>query len=111
MSGSPRSRRRLALLPTCQALESRELLSGMPPMDRPTHRPPSVVDARTSAHAHKFRGSVIGQLSAQPSQSVTTVPANGDVNPYGAAVVPVGFPAGGSLHPGDMLVSKLQFLE
>jgi hypothetical protein len=106
MSGSPRSRRRLALLPSCQALESRELLSGTTPMDPPAHRPPSVIDARTSARAHKFRGSVIGQLSAQPAQSVTTVPANGDVNPYGAAVVPVGFPAGGLLHPGDMLVSN-----
>jgi hypothetical protein len=106
MSGSPKSRCRRALSPSCQALESRELLAGTTPMDLPTHRPPPVLDARVSARAHKFRGSVIGQLSAQPTQSVTTVPANGDVNPYGAAVVPVGFPAGGSLHPGDMLVSN-----
>jgi hypothetical protein len=106
MFGTPRSRRRLALSPSCQALEPRELLSGTTPMDSWAHRPLSVVDTRTSARAHKFRGSVIGQLSAQPSQSVTTVPANGDVNPYGAAVVPVGFPAGGLLHPGDMLVSN-----
>ena len=106
MFGPPRSRRRLALLPSCQALEARELLSGTTPMDSRAHRPPSVVDTLTSARAHKFRGPVIGQLSAQPSQSVTTVPANGDVNPYGAAVVPVGFPSGGLLHPGDMLVSN-----
>ena len=66
MPGSPRSRRRRALLPTCQALESRELLSGTTPMDPPTHRPPAVLDARTSARAHKFHGSVVGQLPAQP---------------------------------------------
>jgi hypothetical protein len=106
MPGSPRSRRRHALLPTCQALESRELLNGTTPMAPHTHRPPLVLDARTSARAHKFHGSVVGQLSALPAQSVSTVPANGDVNPYGAAVVPVGFPAGGSLRSGDMLVSN-----
>lgn len=38
--------------------------------------------------------------------SVSTVPANGDVNPYGAAFVPVGFPTGGTIQPGDLLVSN-----
>jgi DNA-binding beta-propeller fold protein YncE len=36
----------------------------------------------------------------------STVPANGDVNPYGVAFVPQGFPAGGALAPGDVLVSN-----
>jgi len=36
----------------------------------------------------------------------TTVPANGDLNPYGVAVVPAGFPAGGTIKPGDILVSN-----
>jgi hypothetical protein len=106
MSDSARSRRRHALSPTCQSLESRELLSGTISMDAPTHRPPAVLDVRTSARVHKFHGSVVGQLPALPNQLVSTVPANGDVNPYGAAVVPVGFAAGGSLRPGDMLVSN-----
>jgi hypothetical protein len=105
MAASPSSRRR-ALLPSCQALESRELLSGTTPIDAPAHRPPAVVDARESARAHKFHGSVVGQLPALPNESVSTVPANGDVNPYGAAVVPVGFAHGGSLRPGDTLVSN-----
>jgi hypothetical protein len=37
---------------------------------------------------------------------VSTVPANGDVNPYGVAFVPQGFPAGGTINPGDILVSN-----
>jgi hypothetical protein len=38
--------------------------------------------------------------------SASTVPANGDLNPYGVAFVPKGFPHGGPLHPGDILVSN-----
>ncbi|HEY6332859.1 MAG TPA: hypothetical protein VI756_26275 [Blastocatellia bacterium] len=36
----------------------------------------------------------------------TTVPSNGDVNPYGVAYVPTGFHAGGPLNAGDILVSN-----
>jgi hypothetical protein len=36
----------------------------------------------------------------------STVPANGDTNPYGVAFVPFGFPQGGPLNPGDILVSN-----
>ncbi len=36
----------------------------------------------------------------------STIPANGDVNPYGVAFVPQGFPPGGALAPGDVLVSN-----
>jgi len=36
----------------------------------------------------------------------STIPANGDLNPYGVAFVPPGFPAGGPLKPGDVLVSN-----
>ncbi len=36
----------------------------------------------------------------------STIPANGDLNPYGVAFVPPGFPAGGLLKPGDVLVSN-----
>jgi len=41
-----------------------------------------------------------------PILSVSTVPANGDVNPYGVAFVPAAFPSGGLAHPGDILVSN-----
>jgi hypothetical protein len=40
-----------------------------------------------------------------PVQIVSTIPGNGDVNPYGVAFVPFGFP-GGVLNPGDILVSN-----
>ena len=36
----------------------------------------------------------------------STIPVNGDLNPYGIAFVPRGFPAGGLLKPGDVLVSN-----
>jgi hypothetical protein len=38
--------------------------------------------------------------------SASTVPSNGDLNPYGVAFVPNGFPQGGPLHAGDILVSN-----
>lgn len=41
-----------------------------------------------------------------PVQVVSTVPPNGDVNPYGVAFVPTGFPKGGTAHAGDILVSN-----
>ena len=41
-----------------------------------------------------------------PVQSVSTVPANGDVNPYGVAFVPPHFPQGGTAKSGDILVSN-----
>jgi hypothetical protein len=38
--------------------------------------------------------------------SASTVPSNGDLNPYGVAFVPNGFPQAGPLHAGDILVSN-----
>jgi hypothetical protein len=49
---------------------------------------------------------LIPSLPAVPQQSVSTVPGNGDINPYGVAFVPPGFPGGGLLAPGDILVSN-----
>jgi len=36
----------------------------------------------------------------------STIPSDGDLNPYGLAFIPVGFPAGGPLVPGDILISN-----
>jgi hypothetical protein len=36
----------------------------------------------------------------------STIPGNGDLNPYGIAFVPKGFPAGGAVAAGDVLVSN-----
>jgi hypothetical protein len=41
-----------------------------------------------------------------PPPVVSTVPNNGDVNPYGVVFVPRSFGAKGLLHPGDILVSN-----
>ncbi len=50
---------------------------------------------------------VIPNLPANPTlPAVSTVPSNGDQNPYGVAFVPPGFAPGGPLHAGDILVSN-----
>jgi hypothetical protein len=36
----------------------------------------------------------------------STIPDNGDLNPYGVAFVPAGFPSGGKIAPGDVLVAN-----
>ncbi len=41
-----------------------------------------------------------------PASKASTVPPNGDVNPYGVAFVPRTVPSGGSLMPGGILVSN-----
>ena len=51
-------------------------------------------------------GPIIPDLSKNPQLAVSTVPANGDVNPYGVAFVPQNIAKGGRLHPGDILVSN-----
>jgi len=60
-------------------------------------------------------GAAWGQSSSLPSNSIlaslpnvttSTVPANGDLNPYGVAFVPAGFPAGANIAPGDVLVAN-----
>lgn len=38
--------------------------------------------------------------------NTSTVPSNGDENPYGVAFVPEGFPGGGMIKTGDVLVSN-----
>jgi hypothetical protein len=45
-------------------------------------------------------------LDSLQSITASTVPANGDLNPYGVAFVPAGFPSGPNILPGDVLVSN-----
>jgi len=51
-------------------------------------------------------GRALGQDSRIIPVQSSTVPANGDQNPYGVAFVPGDFLPGGPLHPGDILVSN-----
>lgn len=51
-------------------------------------------------------GALIPELAVSSVVNATTVPANGDLNPYGVAFVPNGFASGGPLAAGDVLVSN-----
>jgi hypothetical protein len=48
----------------------------------------------------------LAQLSTTPTLTASTIPLNGDENPYGVAIVPKGIATGGKLHAGDVLVSN-----
>ncbi len=87
----PRTTRVPASRPTLDALETRELLSHV---------------AAPMAEIASRGASIIGQLAKAPLTTASTVPSNGDLNPYGVAFVPSGFPTGGVLNPGDVLVSN-----
>jgi hypothetical protein len=50
--------------------------------------------------------SVLRQISRAPTLSASTVPPNGDVNPYGIAFIPSVFPSGGTVSPGDIIVAN-----
>ncbi len=52
------------------------------------------------------RAPILPQLPGSPLQVTSTMPANGDVNPYGVAFVPHDFPSGGTIHAGEILVSN-----
>lgn len=45
-------------------------------------------------------------LDSLQSITASTVPANGDLNPYGVAFVPARFPSAPNVVPGDVLVSN-----
>ncbi|WP_341315281.1 hypothetical protein WN982_08545 [Paraburkholderia sp. IMGN_8] len=45
-------------------------------------------------------------LLPPPVVTSTTIPANGDLNPYGIVFVPDGFSSFGKIAPGDLLVSN-----
>jgi hypothetical protein len=58
------------------------------------------------AMGHSNDQPVIPNLSSTPTASDSTVPPNGDLNPYGVAFIPAEFPKGGLLNPGDILVAN-----
>jgi DNA-binding beta-propeller fold protein YncE len=51
-------------------------------------------------------GPLLPQLAYRPFITSSTIPPNGDLNPYGVAFVPMGFPTNGAILPGDVLVSN-----
>ena len=66
----------------------------------------SVATSAVTAADEPETSPILTQLTKKPTLDVSTVPANGDVNPYGVAFVPGGFASGGPLKAGDVLVSN-----
>ena len=81
--------------PVVDGLESRESLNASP-----------MVAAQVSMMSGQETsgGAIVTQLPTAPLTTVSTIPANGDLNPYGVAFVPRGFQGDGALKPGDVLV-------
>jgi hypothetical protein len=92
-----------------ESLETRAMMSadgfGAAALPVGLEFPGAAITAALDGH-HQAPASIISQLAAPPTLNATTVPANGDVNPYGVAFVPQGITAGGKLHAGDVLVSN-----
>src|SRR5262245_21365228 len=73
------------------------------PVQRPRYRPAlESLEKRCLLSG----SAIIPNLTPSPQLNASTVPPNGDVNPYGVAFVPRGFAQGGPLSPGDILVSN-----
>jgi hypothetical protein len=104
MFAASRTRRTRAVRPGCDVLEGRALLSAM--MVPAMHGPENPADFTLFHQSDEFHGPIVPKLPATPNTSISTVPSNQDVNPYGVAIVPENFPRGGLLHPGDVLVSN-----
>jgi hypothetical protein len=92
-----RHTRKTSRRPLFDDLDSRLLLStaGM------TLPPVQVLALNTSRDVP-----LLTQLTATPKQVISTIPSNGDVNPYGVAFVPSTFAKGGVLKTGDILVAN-----
>jgi hypothetical protein len=70
-----------------------------------TSRPPSVPAMESLESRRLLSASFLSQLSPTPTQTASTVPGNGDENPYGVAII-ASNEAGGKLHAGNVLVSN-----
>ena len=106
-TGRSPARKRPSFRLTLVALEDRCLLSGgilQPPLV--FHAQFATMASQQATPTVSQNASVVGNLAKAPMQSISTVPANGDQNPYGVAFVPQDFAGGGPLHPGDILVSN-----
>ncbi len=63
----------------------------------------SIAGAASAQIPFLRNGSILDSLQ---SITASTVPSNGDLNPYGVAFVPAGFPAGPNIAAGDVLVAN-----
>ena len=90
--------RKRSARPALDALESREMLS-----TASGHARVSALHAHSQAHV-----SILAQLPVSPTRTASTVPANGDQNPYGVAFVPERGRQGGRAPPRRRPGQQLQ---
>src|SRR6516165_9789981 len=74
------------------------------PARRPRYRP--ILEGLEERWLLDASPPIIPNLTPTPQLTASTVPPNGDVNPYGVAFVPKGFAKGGPLQSGDIVVSN-----
>jgi len=92
--------------PACvETLESRALLSALSAGGHAGVMAAQIHAAASAANAHAH-ADILSNLATTTPVTASTIPANGDLNPYGAAFVPAGFAKGGMLNSGDLLVSN-----
>src|SRR5262249_27205414 len=114
---SPYPSRRRAFLPLCAPLESRELLSTAHIPALRSLLAAQLAMSRQVAFGFPYyqygfpfpnvQGPILTKLTPAPTFRASTIPASGDLNPYGLAIVPTnGFFFNGLLRPGDFLVSN-----
>ena len=83
----PPSRRR-RICPSVNRLVERTLLNAtLPHLDR---GPSVAANVFAAKRKHPAPTPIVPSLPATPTASYTTVPASGELNPYGLAVVPAG---------------------
>jgi hypothetical protein len=96
--------RGVAARPSIDSLEQRAMLDAA--MPHLAQGPPVPTDVVAAVSRQSQPIPIITKLASAPDVKVTTVPANGELNPYGVAIVPPGFPSGGLIKPGQILVAN-----
>jgi hypothetical protein len=106
MSQHPFKTSRFASRPVCEGLESRALMS-VAGSTLHTSQATANIHALNHHSHYQANAPLLPQLPTTPQITASTQnPSNGDLNPYGVAVIPKGFAKDSGLHPGDILVSN-----
>ncbi|WP_232439793.1 hypothetical protein [Burkholderia ubonensis] len=91
-------------LPSCRSPDPPAIARTSRAMARTLRR--AVCGAGLVALSSAFAWADGGTILPPSAVIASTVPANGDLNPYGIAFVPPGVPAWSTLKPGDVVVSN-----
>ncbi|WP_232427166.1 YncE family protein [Burkholderia ubonensis] len=91
-------------LPSCRSPDPPAIARTSRAMARTLRR--AICGAGLVALSSTFAWADGGTILPPSSVIASTVPTNGDLNPYGIAFVPAGVPAWSTLKPGDVVVSN-----